>query len=101
MDERHASALYELAPEEFVAAREALAKELVAEGDRAAAKEVRALRRPTVVAWAANQLVRRHPQAVESLLAAGGQLRAAQEGALGGAGGAGLREAMGERRAAL
>ncbi|MBA3302292.1 MAG: hypothetical protein H0U26_00295, partial [Acidimicrobiia bacterium] len=48
MDERHASALYELAPEEFVAAREALAKELVAEGDRAAAKEVRALRRPTV-----------------------------------------------------
>nr|MBA2626066.1 hypothetical protein [Acidimicrobiia bacterium] len=71
--------LYELDPAAFVPARDALAKRLVAEGEPAEAKEVRARRRPTLVAWAANQLVRRDRAAVEALLAAGNRLRAAQE----------------------
>src|SRR4051812_17139068 len=53
--------LYTVDPSEFVARRNALAKELRAAGDRDAAAEVSKLRRPTVVAAALNQLARRNP----------------------------------------
>ena len=43
---------------EFTAARNAAAKELAAAGDRDAAERVRAARKPTVAAWAINQLKR-------------------------------------------
>lgn len=106
--DRAAEELYALDPDDFVERREALAKDLVAAGQRAAAKEVRALRRPTVVAWAANQLKRRDPEGVAALLDAGQRLREAQEAALaggarggGGSGGAALREATAERRRRL
>lgn len=58
--------LYALPPEEFVAARDALARSLPK--DEAAA--VRALRRPTVVAAAINAAVRRSPALVATLEAA-------------------------------
>lgn len=57
--------LYRTDPSSFVARRGELAKALVAEGDRAGAKEVRAAKRPTVAAWALNQLRDRAPAAVD------------------------------------
>ena len=90
--------LYALPPEEFVAARNALARTL----PKPEAAEVRKLRRPSVVAWAINQAVRRSPALVAALLDAGEALRAAQEAAVtGGGGGAALREATAARRDAV
>jgi hypothetical protein len=53
--------LYAGPPEEFVAARDALAKRLRADGDRATAAEVAKLRRPTATAAALNQVARTVP----------------------------------------
>lgn len=55
------------------------------------------LRRPTLVAWALNQVARTEPDAVADLLAVGERLRAAQQQALRGDAGA-LRTATEERR---
>ena len=54
--------LFDLPPTEFIAARDALAKQLKADGDAGAAAEVKALRRPSVAAWAVNQVARRQPR---------------------------------------
>jgi hypothetical protein len=72
-------ALYRLPPEEFTAARDALARRLRASGERAQADEVRRLRRPNVPAWALNQVAQGQPELVENVLAAGGELREAME----------------------
>src|SRR5262245_7148705 len=79
--------LFALAPGEFVAARDSLAKRLEAAGERELARVVRALKRPTASAWAVNQLARRMPKEIERLLEAGRALREAEAEALrGGAG---------------
>ncbi|RPJ54200.1 MAG: hypothetical protein EHM24_32025 [Acidobacteria bacterium] len=80
--------LYQLPLAEFTAARNELAKRVG--GTKGA--EIRALRRPPVAAWAVNQLYWRHRGAYDTLVAAAGRLREAQEAALGG-GRADLREA--------
>ncbi|MBO3748648.1 hypothetical protein J5X84_21435 [Streptosporangiaceae bacterium NEAU-GS5] len=72
-----ADRLYGLAPGEFVAARDALAKQAKDEGDAALAKDVRALRRPTVVAWAVNQASRAYAEELGELLDLGERLRQA------------------------
>jgi hypothetical protein len=90
--------LFALPPEEFVAARDALAQQLRAEGDRARAAEVRALRRPTVAAWAVNQVARRRPADVAALVEVGEELHRAQRRALSGVRETGLREASRRRR---
>ena len=72
-----ADELYGLTPKEFVAARDARVKELRGGGDAEAAREVAALRRPTVAAWLANQLVREHAEDVDPLLELGAGLREA------------------------
>jgi hypothetical protein len=64
-------ALYAGDPDEFVAGRQALVKRLRSEGDRARAAEVAQLRRPTAAAWAVNQLARRHPDELASLVELG------------------------------
>ena len=84
--------LYGLPLEEFTPARDALAKELKAAGRTAEAAEVKALRKPSLAAWALNRAARDHPDAIEQLRAAGADLRAAQEEALSGDAGR-LREA--------
>jgi hypothetical protein len=89
--------LYELPPEEFVTARDELWRRLRA-ADRDAAEQVHALRRPTVAAWAVNQVARRQPELVAELLDAGDKLRQAQRRALSGLRDSGLRTAAGERR---
>jgi hypothetical protein len=91
-------ALYALPPDEFVAARDGLVKRLRAEQRRDDADVVKALRRPSMAAWAVNQLARRHPDAVDQLVAAGGQLGAAQRRALSGVKDAGIQQAAAARR---
>src|ERR671939_1646382 len=98
----HADAPYGLALDAFVPERDALAKRLRADGDRAAADEVKALRKPSVAAWAVNQAVRSQPKAARALWDAGDALIAAQDDLLGGRGdAAGLRAAAEGERAAL
>lgn len=76
--------LYALEPDAFTSARDEQAAALRRAGDRDAAKTVKALRRPTVAAWAVNQLVRRHPDKVDELLQVTGELGDAQRDALTG-----------------
>ncbi len=90
--------LFGVPPAEFVAARDALAKELRAGRREAEASEVASLRRPTAPVWAVNQLARRAPAEVEELLDSSERVQKAQ---LRGAGGDELRAAMAGQRAAL
>lgn len=91
-------ALFELPPSEFTAARNALVKQLRAEKRRDEADAVKALKRPSVPAWAVNQVARSHPEAVERLIEAGAAIGAAQRRALSGVRESGLRQASSQRR---
>lgn len=82
--EKVADELYGLAPADFIAARGEHEKWLRKEGDREAAAEVKALRKPTVPAWALNQVARSEGKDVKKLIAAGAKLRKAQDELLGG-----------------
>jgi hypothetical protein len=93
--------LFGLPPEEFVAARDELARRLRREGDAEAAKQVKALRRPSLSAWAVNRLARERGRALGDLLAAGERLRAAHQAALAGEGAAELRSAAKAEREAV
>lgn len=93
--------LFALPPEDFTAARNALARELRAAGHRDTAAEVGKLRRPTVAAWAVNQTVRRHRKQFEQLLAAGDDVRREQRRALSGVRGAAVRDAGRARRSRI
>jgi hypothetical protein len=94
--------LYGLALDEFVGARDALAKELRAAGRRDDAAAVKALKKPSVAAWAVNQALRTQSKAARELWQAGDALAAAQEAILGGKGsGADLRAATERERAAV
>jgi hypothetical protein len=84
-----ADELYALPPEDFTAARAAAAK-----ADKAAAKEITALRKPTVGAWLVNTLVRAEPELLDQLLALGPALAEAQSAGKG----AELRELSDQRR---
>jgi hypothetical protein len=76
--------LYATPLEEFTKARNDLAARLRKAHQGDAAAEVRSLRKPSVVAWAANRLARTEPQLVRELLDAGARLRDVQQGALAG-----------------
>jgi len=91
--------LYGLPLEEFVAARDALAKELRSGGEKERAAEVKKLAKPTRAAWAVNQLARTHADEVAALVDAGAALSGAQEALLGGADPAVLRSAAEAARA--
>lgn len=90
--------LYALEPEAFIGARDALVKELKANGETEQAAAVKALRRPTVAAWAVNQAARNGPDLVDELLAAGERLAGAQRHAQSGKGGADELRAAGTLR---
>ena len=70
--------LYALDRDQFVAARDAAAAALRKAGDKTAAAAVKKLGRPTVAAWAINQLVRANPDLTQDLAALGVRLRDAQ-----------------------
>ena len=92
-------ALFALPLDEFTAARNTLAKRLAKDGDREAAGEVQKLPKPTVPAWAVNQLARRKPELVERLIESG---EALQEQLVKGRGGPeALRAAQQRERQAL
>ena len=65
-----ADRLYGLPLEDFVAQRDALAKRLRADGRRAEADDVKALRKPPAVVWAVNQLMRTQRKAARALVTA-------------------------------
>ncbi|MFD9597869.1 hypothetical protein ACFWA9_34650 [Kitasatospora sp. NPDC059973] len=73
-----ADELHTLAPQDFTAARNRHADALK-KTDPQLAQQVRALRRPTQAAWAANLLAHRHGDLVGQLLDLGQALRDAQE----------------------
>ena len=94
--------LYGLPLDRFVAERTALARELRGAGRREEAGDVAALRKPSVAAWAVNQLARTQGRAVDELFEAGDALRKAQDGVLAGRDDAGsLRSAAARERAAV
>ncbi|MEU7887585.1 hypothetical protein AB0B54_18955 [Microbispora bryophytorum] len=70
-----ADRLYGMVPDEFTSARDALAKEAKAAGDAALAKRIKALRKPTVVAWAVNRTARERSEELGRLLDLGRRLR--------------------------
>lgn len=70
-----ADPLYGLPADEFVAARDALVKELRAEGDEELAAQVKALRRPSAAAAALNRAVRAEPGLLDAVLIATAELR--------------------------
>ena len=91
-------ALYALPLERFTPERDALAKELAADGDRAGAARVKALRKPVVAAWAVNALAREDPDGVKALIELGDTLRSAHRRAVSGGDVEPFRAATEERR---
>lgn len=91
-----AERLYGLPLDEFTGARNAAARELRDRGLRAEADEVKALPKPSVAAWAVNQLTRSHHADLDEFLEAATAARDAQLG-----GGSDAREAVKQLRDAL
>jgi len=73
------AALYRMAPGEFTAARNALAKQMGAAGS-----DVRALEKPQAAAWAVNQLYWQRRPAYDALIKAAGAMRQAHAQMLSG-----------------
>jgi hypothetical protein len=94
--------LYGLPLERFVAERTALAKTLRSHDRREDAARVAKLAKPSVAAWAVNQLVRTQKSAVANLFDAGDELARAQAEVISGRGDARrLRDAASRERAAV
>ena len=93
--------LYELPLPEFVAARNALAKSVKAAGDRDDATAISALKKPSVTAWALNQVARNHTSDIDTLFDAVDALKEASAGAVSGRGSAPMREARDAEREAV
>lgn len=91
--ERELDDLFGLPAGEFTAARNDLAKRLKAAGETEQAENVRRLAKPTVPAWAVNQLARTEKSKVRRLLDAGEKLRGAHERALSDRAGEDFRKA--------
>jgi hypothetical protein len=87
--------LYAEPLDRFVAARDALAKDLRAKGDRDGAAAVKALRKPSRLAWALSEAGRRSPKQLRAYLDAVEATTRAQA-----TGGPALRDRAGELRAA-
>jgi len=92
--------LYALEPGRFIAARNALAKQMKADGDKDGAAAVAKLGRPTIVAWALNQSARQDPQRVAELVEAAGRVAGAQADLMAGGDAAALRSATAAQRTA-
>ena len=91
--------LFMLPLAEFTAARNSLAKQLKQAGRGNDADFVKTLAKPSISAWAVNQLYLKHRDAFDRLLATGERFRQAQTSRTAGM--AGMREVLNERREAL
>jgi hypothetical protein len=94
--------LYGLPLDRFVPERTALAKALRAGGRREEAAAIAKLAKPSVAAWAVNQLVRTQRRTIKMLFEAGDALQRAQADLVGGQGDArALRDAAARERQAV
>jgi hypothetical protein len=93
--------LADVPPEDFVAARDAIAKQLKSDGRADEAAEVKKLRKPTVTRWVADQVLRHHASDVDALRRALRRVAAAQETAITRGDRGALSEATAERRDAV
>ena len=82
--ERDLDRLYQLPLSEFTSARDELAKELRAQGERDRAQETKALRKPTAAVWLVNQLAHERELDMQRLLKAGESLTKSQAKAAAG-----------------
>ena len=98
--EAEIDALFRLPVAEFIAARKTLAARLKQAGRRNEADRVKELAKPSISAWAVNQLYWQHREAFERLLATGQRFRKAQASGLAGKV-AEMRGALDARREAL
>lgn len=73
-----AAELYLVPPARFVVAREQVVRQARAAGHRDLARELHALRRPTLSAWLVNMLTRHQQARMQELFAVGRELRHAQ-----------------------
>jgi hypothetical protein len=102
MPEDQVDALYGLPLEEFTSARTKLAADLRARGEGEAARRVASLSKPTIAAWAVNQVMRTQRKDARALLVAGERLREAHSSAAAGSSSAGaLRDAVDAERRAI
>jgi hypothetical protein len=92
--------LFQLPLSEFTSARNAMAAALKKSGKRDEAERVKALPKPSVSAWAVNQLFWRHRKVLDRLMAGGADLRNAQAAQLAGKS-ADIRRPLDARREAL
>ncbi|HET7387927.1 MAG TPA: hypothetical protein VFJ19_14825 [Nocardioidaceae bacterium] len=74
-----AQELYSLPPAEFTDSRNAHAQEAGAAGDAELARRIKTLHKPSISAWAVNQLMRHHGEQMAQLLEMGAQLRQAHD----------------------
>jgi hypothetical protein len=94
--------LYGLPLERFIPERAALAKTLRGQKRREEATSVAGMRKPSVAAWAVNQLVRTQDKTIQVLFDAGDELARAQAGAASGKRtAAAMRDAAQRQRDAL
>jgi hypothetical protein len=82
--ERELDELYALPLDAFTKSRNDLASRLRKAHQSALADDVKALKKPSTVAWAANRLARDKPKQVDALLQASESLRDAQQRAIAG-----------------
>jgi hypothetical protein len=92
--------LYQLPLADFTAARNALSSRLKKEGKKEEAEQVKSLAKPSISAWAINQLFWSHRKVFDRLMASGEQLRRAQSSQLAGKA-TDLRKPLEARREAL
>ena len=78
-----ADELYAAAPEDFMALRTQRVADAKDDGDKALAKEIGTLRRPTKSGWLVNLLARQAPDELQSLIDLGEALREAQQQQIG------------------
>src|SRR5262249_38372729 len=98
--EEDVDALFKLPVAEFIGARNNLASLLKREGRADDAASVKALAKPSITAWAVNQLHWRHRDALDRLLEAGRRFQQAQASSAASKIAA-LRESLDARRDAL
>lgn len=94
-------ALFDLHPDEFVAGRDALVKQLRSEKRRDEAALVAKLRRPSAGVWAINVAARRNPALAERLRDVGAAALQVQKGVLAGGSPTDLQPAVERRRAVV
>lgn len=93
-------ALFQLSPPDFVSARNELAARLKKDGRDDEARHVKALAKPSISAWAVNQVYWRHRGDFERMIATGERFRQAQSSRLAGSG-VDIRALLNEQRDVL